>query len=320
MSLEERYREIRPHYERLAGEIGEALIRKINEAKIKTASITFRAKTVKSFLDKSERKPYNDPLIEIMDLAGVRVVCLYELDIEKVEKVIRDEFEVCEKIDKYKEAGSDKMGYLGVHFIVELKDHYSGPRYEDLHGSKCEIQVRTILQDAWAIINHHLIYRNESSIPDRLKRDINNVAALLEIAQGIFDKIPKERTQYVEEIQSKVVDQKDFLNQPVDYETLRIYAKSKYKTLPIKVNERIHGLILRDLDLSKYPTLKEIDEAIEKAKPAVESYYAEAPELFKAGTDFITKSLGFVDDDFLRKHPFCQKTREAIQRLKYLVR
>jgi len=320
ISLEEKYRNIRPHYERLANEMGEALISKVKEAKIKTASITFRAKTVESFIDKSERKPYKNPLTEITDLAGVRLVCLYESDIEKIEKVIQDEFKVCEKVDKYKEAGSDKMGYLGVHFVVELKDHYSGPRYDGLHGSKCEIQVRTILQDAWAIINHHLIYKNESSIPNRLKRDINNVAALLEIAQGIFNKIPEAIAQYVKEMQSKAEDQIDFLKQAVDNETLRIYTESKYKTLPIKVNERIHGLILRDLDLRKYPTLRAIDTAIEKAKPAVEQYYRETPELFKAGTDFITKSLGFIDEDFFKKHPFCQRTREAIHRLRHLVR
>jgi ppGpp synthetase/RelA/SpoT-type nucleotidyltranferase len=320
MSLEEKYKDIRPRYERLATEIEDALKRKIKEAKIKIASITSRTKTVESFLDKSERKPYSDPLIEITDLAGCRVVCLYELDIERVERIIQDEFKICEKFNKYKEAGLDKMGYLGIHFIVELRDNYSGPRYDGLHGLKCEIQVRTILQDAWAIINHHLIYKNESAIPDPLKRDINNVAALLEIAQGIFDKVPKVVNQYVEEIQSKVKNQTDFLNQPVDDETLRIYTKLRYKNLPIKVNERIHSLILRDLDLGKYPTLKAIDETIKKAKPAVELYYSEAPDLFKAGTDFITKSLGFVDDDFLRKHPFCQRTRDAIKRLRHLVR
>ncbi|MDD5019457.1 MAG: hypothetical protein PHE18_08345 [Candidatus Omnitrophica bacterium] len=319
MNPGEQYLGIRPLYEKLSIEITEALKIRIEGAKIKTASLIPRAKTLKSFLEKAKRKPHGDPLVEIADLAGTRVVCLYEPDIEKVGEIIRDEFKVIEVVDKYKDAGLDKMGYLGVHFVVELKDQYSGPRYDDLRGLKCEIQVRTILQDAWAIINHHLIYKNESSIPDKLKRDINNVAALLEIAQGIFDKVPSAINQYVEEIKNKVEDRPSFLNQPVDAETLKIYTETKYNAMPMKVNERINSLILRDLNLKKYPTLEAIDKAIEKAKPAVMLYYKEAPELFKAGTDFITKSLGFVDDEFLKNHPFCQKTRDAIQRLRHII-
>ncbi len=69
-----------------------------------------------------------------------------------------------------------------------------------------EIQVRTILQDALAIIDHQLVYMNEGSTPERLRRDLNNVASLLEIAQGIFDTVREKRIAYVNEIQQKKED------------------------------------------------------------------------------------------------------------------
>lgn len=185
---------------------------------------------------------------------------------------------------------------------------------------KCEIQVRTILQDAWASISHHLVYKEESSIPDRVKRDLNNVASLLEIAQGVFDTAKEKIDSYRSEIlqlQKETVPDK-FLSQPVDYETLYAYTRWKYKDW--QVSERWHNRLLSDIDLKKYPTLKEIDDVVERAKDAVMAYQKENPDLFKAGTAFITKSLGFWDMEFRKKHPFCQETWSAFQKYEHLVK
>lgn len=318
MSLEQEYKIIMPHYERLANEIREGLKTKIEKANIRTTPIICRAKTLESLLHKSERKLYSNPLSEITDLAGVRVVCMYEPDIEKIEEIIQSEFKVCERVDKYKEAGSDKMGYLGIHFIVQLKDHYSGPRYDGLHAFKCEIQVRTILQDAWALISHHLVYKEESSIPNKIKRDLNNVASLLEIAQGVFDSAREKIESYVLEIRKKEAVPTEFLSQPVDYETLYAYTQWKYKDLP--VSEKWHNRLLSDLNLQKYPTLKEINDIVENTRDAVMAYQQENPDWFKSGTAYITKSLGFGDIEFRRKHPFGQKTREAFPKYEHLIK
>lgn len=67
---------------------------------------------------------------------------MYESDVPKVEKIVRSEFKVNEDIDKRNDLGTDKMGYKGLHFVVELGKGYSGARYDELQGLKCEIQVR----------------------------------------------------------------------------------------------------------------------------------------------------------------------------------
>jgi ppGpp synthetase/RelA/SpoT-type nucleotidyltranferase len=227
MELDGKYKILRPQYEKMAERVREALKIKVEEAGLKITPIICRAKTIESFLDKLQRKSYSDPLSEITDLAGVRIVCMYEPDIKKIEDIIQREFKVCERVDKYREAGSDKMGYLGLHFIVKLRDHYSGPHYDGLHALKCEIQVRTILQDSWALISHHLVYKEESSIPNKIRRDLNNVASLLEIAQGVFDTAKEKIESYVTEIHQKETVPDEFLSQPVDYETLYAYTQWK---------------------------------------------------------------------------------------------
>lgn len=318
MELKDQYALLRPNYERLGEVIAEALRVKIEEVGLKVVAITHRPKTIESFQEKIKRKEYSDPLSDITDFAGVRVVCMYQPDISKIEEIIQREFYICDRVDKSKEAGADKMGYLGLHFVVRLKDHYSGPYYEGLHDLKCEIQVRTILQDAWAIISHQLVYKEESSVPSKIRRDLNNVASLLEIAQGVFDSAKEKIAAYVKEIHQKESSPDEFLSQPVDYETLYAYTQWKYKELP--VSEKWHGRLFSDMDLQKYPTLKTVDDVVERTKDAVAAYYEENPDWFKHGTAFITKSLGFGDLSFRQKHPFGQKTRDAFSKYEYLVK
>lgn len=318
MEPHEQYALLRPNYEKLSKVIAEALQTKIEEVRLKVAAITHRTKTIESFKEKIKRKKYSAPFSEITDFAGVRVVCMYQPDISNIEEIIQREFYVCERVDKSKDAGTDKMGYLGLHFIVRLKEHYSGPHYEGLHDLKCEIQVRTILQDAWAIISHHLVYKEESSVPQKIRRDLNNVASLLEIAQGVFDTAKEKIAMYVEEIRQKENIPTEFLSQPVDYETLYAYTQWKYKDLP--VSEKGHGRLLSDMDLQKYPTLKAVDDVVERTKDAVMAYYKENPDWFKHGTAFMTKSLGFGDLAFRQKHPFGQKTRDAFPKYEHLVK
>jgi hypothetical protein len=65
--------------------------------------------------------------------------------------------------------------------------------------------------------------------------------------------------------------------------------------------------------------LKDIDSVVEKAKPAVNAYRKENPDYFTFGTDFLTKSLGFVDTEFRGRHSWGERTSDAFKRLGYLV-
>lgn len=107
------------------------------------------------------------------------------------------------------------------------------------------------------------------------------------------------------------------MKQPINTETLRSYTEWKFPDLAIL--ENINTRIPNDLDNTKYQTLKDIDDAVEKAKPAVDVYSKEKQEIFQYGTDFLTNSIGFIDSDFLAKHPFSQETRDAVKRLKHLI-
>jgi ppGpp synthetase/RelA/SpoT-type nucleotidyltranferase len=314
----ETYKMQKPFYEKLSKEVKYVLEHEIENHEIKISNSTCRVKTSESLTEKIKRKFYKNPLRKITDIAGVRIVCYYESDIHYIIEIIKRSFTVHEDIDNTKNLGVDKMGYHGSHFVISLGSRYSGARYDRILNLKCEIQVRTVLQDAWALISHHLVYKEESSIPTRVKRDLNNVASLLEIAQGIFDFAREKKESYILEIHEKEKTPSDFLSQPVDYETLYAYTKWKYKDLP--VSDKWHDRLLSDLNLQKYPSLKKIDDIVERTKNAVMAYQKENSDWFKSGTAYITKSLGFVDEEFRKKHSFGQKTRDAFPKYAHLIK
>lgn len=312
------YKKVQPLYKKLAEEVRDILATKLATVGLAPVSITNRPKNIDSFATKITRKQYSEPLTEMTDLAGARVVCAYESELAKVADVIEANFEVRERIDKARDLGVDRMGYNGKAFVVRLGTGYSGGRYEGITSLLCEIQVRTILQDAWAIIDHQLVYKNEESTPERLRRDLNNVASLLEIAQGIFDSVKEKRAAYVSEIHEKEENPPAFLAQPLDFDTAIAYARWKFPSRD--ANEKLTQILLRDINLKDYPTLLQLDNVVDRAREAVEAYRAENPDWFKTGTDFLTKSLGFVDANFRRKHGFAAKTRAAFSKYENLVK
>jgi ppGpp synthetase/RelA/SpoT-type nucleotidyltranferase len=312
------YERLRALYERLVAEVQYVLNERLRGTSVKVAQIAGRAKTVESFKEKVQRKGYKNPLTEATDLAGVRVVCYYETDVDAIDAIITKDFDVHERVDKTGDLGVDKMGYHGRSLVITLGARYQGARYDAITTLKCEIQVRTVLQDSWALISHHLVYKEEESIPQRLRRDLNNVASLLEIAQGVFDTVREKREVYIQEIERTESEPPAFLSQPIDFDTLQAYTQWKFPNLPI--SEQWHMRLFRDLDKRRYRTLADIDAAVEAAKPAVDQYRRQNPEWFQAGTDFITKSLGFVDKAFRDKHPWGEKTKVAFEELAHLVK
>ncbi|SEK28235.1 ppGpp synthetase catalytic domain-containing protein (RelA/SpoT-type nucleotidyltranferase) [Roseateles sp. YR242] len=137
----------------------------------------------------------------ISDLVGLRIVCLYEDDIEKIGEILKSEFEVVEVTDKIStiENTEASFGYKGLHVDLKLKNpRLELPEYRAYADLQFEVQVRTIVQDSWSVLDHKIKYKK--SIPNHLKRRINTLAALFELADREFRQI---RDSTEEEIQKE---------------------------------------------------------------------------------------------------------------------
>lgn len=131
----------------------------------------------------------SDDLPVITDIIGIRIICAFLQDLMQVEKILRNIFTVYEVERKGADRTFREFGYESTHVLLAIPEDIK----QDLHlpkGLIFEIQVRTILQDAWAEVEHELVYKSEFSPFDLpLKRKLASINASLSLADIIFQEI-----------------------------------------------------------------------------------------------------------------------------------
>lgn len=184
------YAELYPTYERLAETVANQLRASLRGRRL-VADVQPRAKDMHSFLKKVMREPgkYQDPLAEITDKAGVRVVVALLADVAVVDQVVVDTFNVVEPrqdmLDRY---DPDRLGYLGVHYLVSPTGASLAAGDEDLEALVCEVQIHTKAQSAWATINHPLTYKPVvGGVPPAVRRRIMRAVALVSLFDDEVD-------------------------------------------------------------------------------------------------------------------------------------
>lgn len=182
----------------------------LDDAGINYLSVTGRAKSVESFAAKADRtdagRPlYSDPLEEVTDQIGVRVITYLHSDVTAVAELLGDQLAVLDDRDMGQEtAKQGRFGYASRHLLVTLDAARSAPTpYESLRRYRAQVQVRTVLQHAWAEFEHAIRYKGtipEEHIPD-LDRGFTLAAGLLELAD-------REFTMIRDRLQASVTDQR----------------------------------------------------------------------------------------------------------------
>lgn len=191
--------------------------------------IETRTKTVKSFSEKIQRpgKSYSDPLKEMTDLAGVRIICPDKHTVDLVCEAIGANFEVDKEnsVDKRRTIDADRFGYASVHLIVRpTAARAMLPEWNPYRALAAEIQVRTFLAHAWAMLSHAAQYKRETEVPLPLVRRLARLSALLEIADEEVANL--KRTHEAVTAQAiKRASNLDF-DMPLDLVTLKVYLQS----------------------------------------------------------------------------------------------
>ena len=202
-SFNAEYTKLRPLYERLAINLQQALRTFLSENNIPHLDITYRIKDFESAFEKIERKGYQQPLDQIEDWCGLRVICYYPSDVRRVCEIIENEFDVREEEDKAQRLEAHEFGYRSTHFIVKTNSSWlKAPNYRGLGHLKAEIQVRTILMHAWAEIEHKLAYKSADQVPDKFRRNLYRLSAKFEEADEQFDDLRAGLSEYRAQVRS----------------------------------------------------------------------------------------------------------------------
>lgn len=194
------YRNCRKNFDQLCTEVRRILVSSFSQNNLRTHSIEARAKSIESFARKVEKTnedgtpKYTQPLTEITDLAAVRVITYTIDDIREITKFIDSHFDIIEKRDVGEErAEKGQFGYQSIHYLVKMtEDRLALPENSLYQNLICEIQVRTVLQHAWAEMEHDIQYKGSANIPKSVRRKFLALAGLLEIADREFALIQRE--------------------------------------------------------------------------------------------------------------------------------
>ena len=211
------YREQLPRFLETENQIVKTIGDYLSSAGIRIASLESRVKAESSLAGKLELKGAKyKSLADITDILGLRVITYYLDDVDKVASAIERLYEVDweDSVDKRKLHDIDSFGYLSLHYVC----HIPGMPY------RMEIQMRTLLQHAWANMYHDIGYKSGVEIPKEHIRNMNRLAGMLELADAQFSHIRMEVTDYRRRMQA-LVSSGNLDDAQLDGETFRSYLE-----------------------------------------------------------------------------------------------
>jgi putative GTP pyrophosphokinase len=176
---------------------------------IRYHSVASRVKSRESAARKVGAAETVRSLDSLTDMLGLRIITYFRDEVDAVARVIEREFNIDElnSVDKRTVLDPDRFGYLSLHYVAQLGGNRGAlTEYRHYDGIKFEIQIRSILQHAWAEIEHDLGYKSEAAVPRSIRRRFSRLAGLLEIADDEFVQIRREVTVYQEEA-SETIEQ-----------------------------------------------------------------------------------------------------------------
>ncbi len=251
----------------------------LDSASIRIQSVTARTKEKESLLNKlSKNEGKYRKLEDVTDLSGVRITCWFLDQIPLVAKTIKDNFRVINElsIDKSEIMDPDRFGYLSLHYIVSLPANREAlQECKKYTGLYCEVQIRTILQHAWAEIEHDLGYKSKIEIPNNIKRRFYRLAGILELADDEFQRLRENIEDYSNMVKEKLMKQEKSI--PIDKVSLKSYIETSEIVLKLDTaiasyfvggakikNPQINEEDLRTLEFFNIRTIEKLDTILKE--------------------------------------------------------
>ena len=234
-------------------QIRENIHKKLKENIYLSSQPTYKAR-IKSFSSyykklirqKSEEAAVSDSLVCLTDMIGIRVICTFLEDISVILEQLKEIFDIREIERKGADLNFKEFGYESIHVLIAIPEDCIPADIDDNlplpNDLVCEIQIRTILQDAWAEVEHELIYKSEFTPFDMpLRRKLASMNASLNLADIIFQEI----RDYQKKLQDEMNERKlQFYNiaDTITNEQLGVNVEKKELQIE-RINPYVRGTI-----------------------------------------------------------------------------
>lgn len=322
-SLRGEYEKRADKYEHLKDEVIFILNNELQRQKIPVHQITARVKPFDSFVDKARRQECNAPFDEILDLCGVRVICLFLTDLRRISEIIEEKFFIHTIDNKVYSKPEEVFGYMSVHYIGLLPTSFAGPRYDNLKGLKFEIQLRTIAMHAWATISHYLDYKTPAAVPSSLRKDFNALSALFYVADTHFELFFRSSQEAKEGAKEMAKNLLEIGKEEINLDTLTAYLRMRYPDRGHADSESTSELA-EELYIAGYSRIEQLEAALQRSKRAFEDF--EKKEFLSHGeraydAALVRLSLAIADDNFCKVHKvhYPAKAREVFEKYRHLL-
>jgi len=205
--LRSSYARRRPEFAVILGEVERRLRACLETASLRPI-IKGRIKSFDSWYEKRLRllrqagAAGRDP-IPIADIIALRAVCPFLGDLEIAEAAIGSTFNVVDVERKGSDRSFREFGYESIHLLVELPEELKGAG-ASLDSPVIEVQLRTILQEAWAEVEHELVYKSEfTPFDEPMKRKLAALNANLSLSDIIFQEILDYQRRLTSELERR---------------------------------------------------------------------------------------------------------------------
>lgn len=165
---------------------------KVSRKRNPIETVKTRIKSPDSIAKKLEKKnlpvTFESMMVNLNDIAGVRVICPYISDIYSVRDMLlkQPDITLIQQNDYIEEP--KESGYRSLHLVIEIPVYLS----KTAHNVRVEIQLRTIAMDFWASLEHELHYKNDSIVPDSIRRELFRVAETIAMTDREMEEIALE--------------------------------------------------------------------------------------------------------------------------------
>jgi hypothetical protein len=239
--------------------------------------------------------------------------------VEKVDQVIETEFSVTEKSDKAEVLKQqERLGYQSIHYLVSLgPKRTSLPEYRPFKDMVAEIQVRTILQHAWAEIEHDIQYKSVETIPTSIRRRFMSLAGLFEIADREFQAIQDEDERLMKEARVSVKEGR-LESVEVTPDALRAYLDKKLGP-DGRMKALSYNLMASSLRKLGFTRIGQIDECIAPYNDDSVSRTVWGARQGQVGR-FEIQLLAGMGENFILRHPLAKYEWFSSAQHKYLTK
>ena len=271
----------------------------LDDAGINYLSVTGRTKSVESFKGKAGRLDggvprYPNPIEDITDAIGVRVITYVQSDVTAVADLLAQELAVLDDRDLGLEtARAGRWGYASRHLLVAVDASRTvPPAHESLRRLSASVQIRTVLQHAWAEFEHDIRYKG--TVPDEYASDLDRrftlAAGLLELADREFSAI---RDRLLVAIPAEPEQEETPAHAQIGSQDLARYLATKYADAGWSRTDHyawVSGL-LQELGITTVEALDEVLAPVDSAEVTARMGYKYPPGAVRRLDDALLASF-----------------------------